>query len=356
VRPVLRHARARTAITLLSAGLIAASFAGSASAAGSTATTGPGGLPPGCTWTIHPQPLPPGYTDVNVGKSDGVSSFVGDGTGPDGLEHPLLWSGGTVTRLPSPGGVPARAMDINRHGTVLALTLDSRIRPYLVVDGRIVPLAVPAGAMNSAGYAINDAGTVVGYSLIDGVEHGIVWSARFPHGYRDLGVADADLILHGISNAGVIVGITSTDLDVDARFRAVRGTVSGGLSSLPGIDPAQDSTAHAIDGHYTIGLGHVPGAAADQTDVLWHDDTATALPATFGALAVNSHGLVAGYLGSNNNAITVWAAGTTWTLPRLSDIPLSGDGGPSDVMENGTVIGTRSDDNYNLVPVIWTCS
>jgi uncharacterized membrane protein len=313
-------------------------------------------LPAGCTWTINRLPLPPGWTDAAfVRRGDGGSSFVGEGTDPEGLVRPLLWRRGAVTVLDSPGGSEATTLDVNRRGVVLAVSQFDRPRPYLWINGRVVPLAVPAGAQSTIGYAINDAGIIVGSATVAGVTHGIAWSLRAPQRYRDLGVADGALFLNDVTEAGVIVGITQVP-DSDTS-RALRGTVEKGLSALPGVDPAQNSQASRAAGRYVVGGGQVLGAASDPGGaVLWDGDVATALPPTMGALAVNSKGLVAGYINDDGKyRVATWAAGTTWTLPNLSDFAPLGNSSAGDVMEDGTVVGGSTTAEGRTVPVTWTC-
>jgi uncharacterized membrane protein len=350
----MRQIRARVAITVLSITVLSAGLIVASATAGSAAASisGPGGLLPGCTWTIHTLPLPSGWSDPSVIRGDGGSSFAGWATDPAGVERPLLWRRGTVTVLNSLGGANAGALDVNRRGVVLAFTRSSLPRPFIWVNGRIVPLAVPAGAQSTIGYAINDAGIVVGSSIIDGASHGIVWSLDSPQRYRDLGIGDGELSLTDVTQAGIVVGGTRTPGD-EGTFRAVRGTVRGGFSSLPGLDPTHESFAARAAGRYIIGVGHLPDAAPDQSGVLWNGNLATALPPSMGALAVNSRGLVAGYV---SGQVATWAAGTTWTLPDLSDFAPLGNSSASDVMEDGTVIGVSTADDGSLVPVTWVCT
>ncbi|HST85621.1 MAG TPA: hypothetical protein VLL08_28035 [Kineosporiaceae bacterium] len=353
MRSTLRHLRIRirVAVAALSVGLIVASTVGGSAVA---FNAGPGGLPAGCTWTIHELPMPPGWIDGFARRGDG-SSFVGYGTDPGGAVRSLLWRQGAVTELASPGGAEAEALDVNRRGAVLAFTHFQRPRPFVWINGRVVPLAVPAGATSTIGYAINDAGIIVGSAVVAGATHGIVWSLRSPQRYRDLGVADGSLDLNDLTETGVIVGSSQTSDPFTGPIRALRGTVAEGLSSLPGVDPAQDSHAARAAGRYVIGIGQVPGAAADRSGVLWKGDVATALPPAMGALAVNSKGLVAGYISDGRSRVTTWAAGTTWTLPDLSDFAPLGNSAANDVMEDGTVIGGSTTADGRSVPVTWTC-
>ena len=345
----LHHVRGRVALALLSAGLLVGSAGvGPAAAAGARA------LPSGCTWTIHALPVPTGWIDVRIIRGDG-SFYVGTGTDPTGRSHTLLWHNGGVTALKAPGENETSGRDVNRHGVALGVADFNDLHPVLWIKGHAVRLAAPAGSTSTNAFGINDAGIVVGTATVNGATHGIVWSVRTPWWYRDLGVGDGALSLSDVNDAGTVVGTTTDDADWPTSFRALRGTVTGGLSSMPGVDPADDSLAFQTNGRYVVGSGRLPGASERQS-LVWHGDVATALPSLMSGSGVNSSGLVAGFTNAAPQSAVVWHDGTVEFLPDLNPDAVTGNSSAVDVMDNGTVVGSSlTADGGESLPVSWNC-
>jgi len=362
MRSVFRRACARAA--LLSASLIAVPAGSVAPAVASPGhdarpqtVSAAAGLRPGCAWDLTVASIPPGYNDF---YATGARNryLVGAGTGPAGLRA-LLWdtTRDTATVLDAPSHDQAIAMDVNNHGVVVANDIDTR-RPYLWDRGRTVTLARPRGATSASATAINDAGTVVGSAVIDDREHGIVWSTHSPRKYQDLGTGDGWLDLNDVSESGTIVaGTRSGEFGITV---ALKGTATGGLSRIQGLDRADDSNAHAVAGAYVVGSGSWPGAT-DPSSIRWHGDTAVTMPSEFRGFDVNSTGLVGGATeallgGVTTGQAAVWDGDTVTTLPNHRSEGFSSVGA---VTENGTVFGlsqATDDSMEGGLPVTWTCS
>ncbi|MCD5350282.1 hypothetical protein [Kineosporia mesophila] len=334
---------------MAAAGLIAASATASA-----FATTPEAGSPTAdCTWSVKIHETPKGFTDVwpSAGNDD---AFVGSGDNGHGTRA-LLWQDDKVTVLDSPSGKRAQSVDINADGVILANDLTDD-RPYLVMKGKVVELAVPKGASSTTARSINDKGVIAGYADFDGNNHAVVWSADSPKKYHDLGAGDGSLVLTDITDSGTLIGTTTDDPEYGVP-RAVKGTIKGGLSAVDGLKAFQDSSARSAADTYVL-AGSTPSGATDQVTVLMKDASSTVLPATFSGHVVNGSGLVAGsptggYLGQ----AAVWNAGTVTRLPNYVE---GGYSSVSDVTENGTVIGysqsSVDDIGYDPAPATWTCS
>ncbi|MFI7588837.1 hypothetical protein ACIB24_17370 [Spongisporangium articulatum] len=316
-------------------------------------STGPASAAP-TTYQVKQLPLPSGWQTGTTARGDGGKLLAGAGQDPDGVERPLLWKNGKVSALPSPGGVTAGGSDVNSKGVVLANTRptdDAWPLPFVVTKkGGVVTLAVPPGARTTIGYAINDAGLVVGYSYVGGAYHGIVWSIATPNTYQDLGAGDGTLFLTGLTESGVIVGTTQ---NAHGDTRALRGTLATGLSPLPGVDTHKSSGASGAAGAYVFGTGALPGTTGGW-GILWNGDTPVALPPSLRANGLNSQGLVAGYDVSTPLSATAWANGTSWVLPGVAGPDtLAYSTFVTDVSETGVIAGSSGNADGTIVPVVW---
>jgi hypothetical protein len=343
---VFRRVPARVAITLLSASLIAVPTA-----------TGSMAAEAGCAWHLRVAPVPEGYHDASTAGGRN-RYFVGAGQGPDGLRA-LLWdtTTDTVAVLDAPGHDQAGAMDVNNRGVVVANDVDTG-RPFVWNRGRTVTLARPSGATSASAVAINDAGTIVGSAMINDQRHGIVWSTHSPKRYQDLGTADGWLHLSDVSESGTIVA--STRPDEFGTNVALKGTATGGLSRIPGLDYSRDSAARHVAGAYIEGSGTRIGDTSESS-IRWNGDTATVMPSEFRGFDVNSTGLVAGaadrlFGGVLTGQAAVWDGDTVTSLPNYR---FEGFSNITAVSENATVVGVSQatdDSNEGGIPVTWTCS
>ena len=226
---------------------------------------------PGATFSIAN-----GINDA--GRAVGWSVFGGEAT-------PTIWSGGSAIHLGGLSSEGSQATSINNAGQAVGLALLAvphtppsgaraassiweacRAQPLAQPTApttpvksweaaefagvnhatewsgdNIIQLAVPLGSTDSFAQGINDAGQIVGYSVVGGVSHAIEWSGGT---FMDLGVGQA----FGINDLGQVVGSQGS----------IAVEWSGGgvipLAQLPGY---QGSQAASIND-----LGQIVGTTA----------------------------------------------------------------------------------------------
>lgn len=126
------------------------------------------------------------------------------------LMHATLWVDGTPIDLGTLGGTTSRAHAINSLGQVVGESTtpgDEAAHATLWSNGSITDLGSLGGRprKNSVALGINDAGTVVGYSAVDGGDtHATVWQDGAAVDLGTLGGRNSRAT--GINNAGLIVG------------------------------------------------------------------------------------------------------------------------------------------------------
>ncbi|MFB8267020.1 S8 family serine peptidase [Streptomyces sp. NPDC055955] len=168
-------------------------------------------------------------------------------------------------------------------------------------DGKLTTLPLPDWETYSydRGFAVNDAGTVVGNATgyiknpaTGGnleVNDAFTWSAK--DGFRKLThLTDSHTLTEplAINDAGVVVGHSSKD----GRRRAVKWSADGTISDLGTLPGMVDSTAESVNAS-----GEIVGTSGDDAFVLKPGGTMTRLP-DFGfsakALKVNDDGWIVG--------------------------------------------------------------
>jgi probable HAF family extracellular repeat protein len=147
---------------------------------------------------------PPDFSgDINnAGQVTGQHQF-----GP-GEYRAALFSNGRIQDLGAPG--PSAGYAINAHGQVagfLSISL-GHDHAFLYTNGQLTDLGAFSGGHSDA-YGINDAGQVVGSSLVAGVDGGPnTWRAfEYSSGaLHELGIGGDFSIAWDINNAGQVVG------------------------------------------------------------------------------------------------------------------------------------------------------
>ncbi|MEV0095431.1 S8 family serine peptidase [Streptomyces sp. NPDC050738] len=182
------------------------------------------------------------------------------------------------------------------------LTLTQGTRAVLWdADGKLTALPLPdwAAYRFARGFAVNDAGTVVGNatgSVTDPatgrnveVNEGFAWTAK--DGFRKLPhLTDSRNLTEpiAINNSGVVVGHSSKE----GKRRAVRWDADGAITDLGTLPGMADSYAEAVNSS-----GEIVGTSGDDAFVLKPGGTMTRLP-DFGfsakALKVNDAGWIVG--------------------------------------------------------------
>jgi probable HAF family extracellular repeat protein len=123
-------------------------------------------------------------TDGLARGINNIGQAVGYSRAADGLLHATLWSSGSIVDLGTPGEM-SNANDINDMAQVVGyryippISGDAVVVPVLWNAG--IPTDLPVlGGTNSSAYAINTAGSVVGYSYIGGVQRAMIWENGLP--------------------------------------------------------------------------------------------------------------------------------------------------------------------------------
>ena len=147
--------------------------------------------------------IPNSYaSDVN---DDGV--VVGAMT-TNGVQHAFRWANGVTTDLGTLSGFDSSAASgVNASGQVVGSCNGTVMRPFLWDDGTMTNLGTLGGSISVAN-AINDDGTVVGWSWIatEATPHAFVWDAT--NGMQSLGDLDGtdSSVASDVNEAGDIVG------------------------------------------------------------------------------------------------------------------------------------------------------
>jgi len=127
--------------------------------------------------------MPPGHTWSLARSINDAGQVVGwSGNQDDGIQ-PVLWSDDEAVVLgsPSPGIViQGRAFDLNNAGEVVGYVVkdDDAQHAALWRDGELIDLGALPGHPESTALAINDSGTIVGWSSStgdDGVTQAVRW-------------------------------------------------------------------------------------------------------------------------------------------------------------------------------------
>ncbi|ADB35594.1 hypothetical protein Kfla_6602 [Kribbella flavida DSM 17836] len=308
----------------------------------------------GCTWVVNELPLPAGWSSGHVRNSDRHHSFAGYGVDADGRTRPLVWHDGEVTVLDAPGGTDATAQDVNSHGDVIGVTQgeDTPSRGVLWRGGQVIDLPLLPGGY-AVPTAINDAGLIVGYAVAGGASHAVAWTADSPHSIQDLGVMAGNAYLTDVTQHGAVVGWV--EAVGEFRQQAIKGTVSEGLTTLPGPVSGSSSVARAAAGPYIVGTAVLTGGPEDLGQaVVWAPTGPRALPGNHPTAAgVNDHGTVVGF--DAHLGPVIWVGDQQQPLPALA----AGDPfstAASVVTNNNTAAGNSADAQGRTRPVTWSCT
>jgi probable HAF family extracellular repeat protein len=177
----------------------------------------------------------------------------------DGEVRAARWDGGVPTVL---GGLPeraagSRAYAINASGQVAGEWWGGSEREAFVHDGGSLRGLGTLGGPESTARDINDAGQVVGASVVPGqpvsyeVEHAFLWAEG--RGMRDLGALPGyrRSTAAAINNAGQVVGASllgySQDPEDRPGHRAFRWTAAAGMRPLAGLDGDDGSWATDVN-------------------------------------------------------------------------------------------------------------
>jgi probable HAF family extracellular repeat protein len=189
----------------------------------------------------------------------------------------------TAAYLGSLGGSSATGYAVNNSGTVAGWgqSASGAQQAFVSTSQGLQPLS--PGSPESYAYGINDAGTVVGTTAVNGQVHGTIWSASGP---TDLG---AGAYAMGINDSGQVVGGNGNAFVVS----------NGQVQSLGTISGENWSAAYGInDAGTVVGDGRL--ANGTFRGIVWSPDGSMILLGTFGgassqATDINDSGEVVGF-------------------------------------------------------------
>jgi probable HAF family extracellular repeat protein len=275
-------------------------------------------------------PSPAGWSaaafDINDhGESVGVIENL---DANDDHAIPVIWTADGITELPLDGAHGGTAYSINSEGIVLGaidMTGDGKLRPVRWIDGELALMPLPEDFPFVELGDGNDDGLMVGTAGNDPLDTAAIichddGCERLP----DFATSGGESAAWAINNDGVIVGYSEDEQQVE---RAVIW-VDGQPQELETPEGFESSIATAI-GNQGLVVGHATRPNAMMQPVAWHEGHAYLLPThqPGGATGVNAHGLIVGWIEDGEGAVP-----SIWTFPDnpeaaatpVAVIPLSG--------------------------------
>ncbi len=275
---------------------------------------------------------------------------VGEAETGRGTIHAVRWDPTRrITDLGTlPGGSFSMAEGINTWGVVAGQSStgpDETEAVYWSRTGQITALpglVTGPGAFSSA-TAINDAGTMVGYSINENGKHAVRWARGQ---ITDLGglPGDYDSVAFAVNDFGVAVGYSQGS----SGEYAVRWDPDGRITELAVPAGASLTSSYGIDN-----AGYIVGSAFDQTNlqsyaVEWHPDGSVHELAggqqDIQATAINDVRVAVG----NNERSDGGLDGTIWYPDGRSSVIAPPGGGPyvfypTGINDRGFVTGNAVD-------------
>lgn len=136
-----------------------------------------------------------------------------------GVSHAVLWSGGTITELPTLFGSGGIATDINNAGEVVgnSYAYGFTYTRGTLWNGIIATDLGTLGGMDSNANSINNSGLIVGYSdKSNGAQHATLWIGGIPTDLNSfLDISGAGWVIQdarAINDAGQIVGFGTNSI------------------------------------------------------------------------------------------------------------------------------------------------
>lgn len=256
------------------------------------------------------------------------------------------------TSLPDLGGNLTSPFAINASGTVVGFSLDANVQTRAIryINGNLETITVP-GTFNVA-TGINDAGKIVGYTVIGQQTLGFLWvngAVSFLPG-----INGGDCRAQAINASDIIVGSAA---DANGTFVPVRWRFLNGNWTLEQLDPVsmREGEAVAINAGGTI-VGTVKNPTGDQRAFRWTSGGGIEILPTLGgnrgiANDINTAGVIVGSSRNASNQLRpcVWTNGIAAALPTFG-----GNTGEAFAIDDaGTVVGSALSSNGFSYAAIW---
>lgn len=275
--------------------------------------------------SLHDAALAQSYsiTDLGLLKGSGYAQATGvSGTGQAvGFSSPTSNSGGAAflwrqesgiraLKLPS-GFTNSAAWAINNVGDVIGQAALSNGNLHALLwthQGRVIDLGAPKGSTGSTAYDLNDLDEVIGTG-----NNAFVWTPA--GGFHDLGTLPGGTFTVGwrVNNAGEAVGFGDTPIGTDHAFLWTPKHGMKELRLLPG-----GSTSEALgNNNFRQIVGSSDSTVPNLHAALWNNDGEEIVDlgvltgfVTSDANAINDSGVVVGECDYPIGHAFVWTAGT----------------------------------------------
>lgn len=256
------------------------------------------------------------------------------------------------TPLPDLGGGLTNPASINSAGTVVGFSLNQTLgtRAVRFLNGNLEELSIPG--VFSVAADINDAGKIVGHTVIGKQTLGFVWVSGSVSFLPGINGGDSRAV--AINSNDVVVGSATDGL---GHYQPVRWRFISGNWQVERLDPVQgrEGEAVAVNDSGTI-VGAFKNAVNEDRPFQWTEsDGLEELPTLGGnrglANDINSAGVIVGAARAGNGQMLpcVWTNGNAAALSTFGGV----NGEAFAINDEGTIIGSAAAISGISYPAIW---
>ena len=339
--------------------------------AGSSDTTG--------NSTTHAALFSAGNSPVDLGTLGGSNSIgwginntgqiVGQSITSGGVTHAFLYSGGSMSDLGTLGGSNSIGYGINNTGQITgqASTSGGFSHAFLYAGGNKTDLGTLGGSF-SIGFGINNAGQMTGEAAPSGGSfHAFLYSGGSMTDLGTLGGSGSASAGYAINNAGQVAGFTNTSNSARAFLYSggsmtELGSLNNGSSFAYGINSAGQVTGYSTSLAGDHAFLYSAGTMYDLNNLISGVQGVTSITESSGGNHLNDRGQISaqGTVGGQTHAVllTPRAMGTAFS-GGLGEMP----GGTYNsvalgIANGGTVVagGSITANNSNGSAFSWTLS